>query len=148
MTGDQLISFLSMIFNLFLDSACSTTFSVIFFSVASISSSVYSRLLSSIPCGPAFLSPRYLYPQPSLLFPNGALHFSSSFCFFLFRFQYQRPRSWAHGGGATEARSYLSRNKEGKLRTTYELRGCPETFPIAFNEKRQYIILTLNHIAL
>jgi hypothetical protein len=37
-----------------------------------------------------------------------------------------------------ERRNYLSRNKEGKLAASRELRGCPETFlSVAFNEKRQ-----------
>lgn len=157
MTRNKLISFLSMIFNLFLNSARLTTFSVISYSPSHLSLNPFTLALIFSPASPVVLRipffPPPPYPQPFLLFPRAARCISPpSFCFFLFRFQYRRghARSWAHGGGATEARSYLSRNKEGKLRTTYELRGCPETFPIAFNEKRQYtcIILALNRIAL
>lgn len=66
MTRNKLISFLSMIFNLFLNSACPTTFSVISFSVASIYLSIRLLSLSSSLQHPLWSSAFLSSPQISL----------------------------------------------------------------------------------
>lgn len=118
-------------------------------SFASAPVSIYScsHLLSNIPCGPAFLSLRYLYLQPTFLVSDGA------FLLELLCLSLSLSVSGHTLEHMAEARLkrgviYRGTRKEsyGQVTSYEDARRHSRLYSVAFNEKCQYIILVLNYV--